>query len=73
MIDPHASPLMGGALSEPQDHWPRLFAGSFWGRYPYFLPCAVSACVLLLAFFMLSFLEEVGRKYLFNRKHLTHD
>ncbi|OAX37949.1 MFS general substrate transporter [Rhizopogon vinicolor AM-OR11-026] len=51
-------PLMGGALAEPQDHWPRLFAGSFWGTYPYFLPCAVAAFVLLLAFFMLFFLEE---------------
>jgi hypothetical protein len=60
MSDPHASPLMGGALAEPQDHWPALFAGSFWGRYPYFLPCAVAAGVLLLAFFMLFFLEEVG-------------
>ncbi|OJA08644.1 hypothetical protein AZE42_05279 [Rhizopogon vesiculosus] len=49
---------MGGALAEPQDHWPRLFAGSFWGTYPYFLPCAVAAFVLLLAFFMLFFLEE---------------
>jgi len=51
-------PLMGGALAEPQDRWPKLFAGSFWGRYPYFLPCAVSACVFLLAFSLLFFLEE---------------
>ncbi|KAJ8595484.1 MFS general substrate transporter [Rhizopogon salebrosus TDB-379] len=52
-------PLMGGTLARPQDHWPALFGHSFWGRYPYFLPCAVSACLLFLAFFvLLFFLEE---------------
>ncbi|KAJ8595483.1 MFS general substrate transporter, partial [Rhizopogon salebrosus TDB-379] len=52
-------PLMGGTLARPQDHWPTLFGHSFWGRYPYFLPCAVSACLLFLAFFvLLFFLEE---------------
>jgi len=50
---------MGGTLARPQDHWPALFGHPFWGRYPYFLPCAVSACLLFLAFFvLLFFLEE---------------
>ncbi|KAG2751110.1 MFS general substrate transporter [Suillus brevipes Sb2] len=52
-------PLMGGTLARPQDHWPALFANSFWGNYPYFLPCAVAACLFVLALFMmLIFLEE---------------
>ncbi|KAG1751151.1 major facilitator superfamily domain-containing protein [Suillus lakei] len=52
-------PLMGGMLARPQDRWPRLFTNPLWGKYPYFLPCVVSACLLLLAFVMLlRFLEE---------------
>ncbi|KAG1721416.1 major facilitator superfamily domain-containing protein [Suillus lakei] len=52
-------PLMGGTLARPQDHWPALFSGSFWGKYAYFLPCAVAACLLVLLLFMMSiFLEE---------------
>ncbi|KAG1748659.1 major facilitator superfamily domain-containing protein [Suillus lakei] len=52
-------PLMGGTLARPQDRWPTLFSGSFWGNYPYFLPCAVAACLLVLALVMMSiFLEE---------------
>ncbi|KAG1884854.1 major facilitator superfamily domain-containing protein [Suillus subluteus] len=52
-------PLIGGALARPQDHWPALFANPFWGKYPYFLPCAVAACLFVLALFiMLIFLEE---------------
>ncbi|KAG2137627.1 MFS general substrate transporter [Suillus bovinus] len=52
-------PLIGGTLARPQDNWPRLFAHPFWNKYPYFLPCAVSACGFLLGFFVvLFFLEE---------------
>ncbi|KAG2363254.1 MFS general substrate transporter [Suillus spraguei] len=52
-------PLIGGTLARPQDNWPRLFAHPFWNKYPYFLPCAVSACGLVLGFFvLLFFLEE---------------
>jgi MFS family permease len=52
-------PLLGGTLARPQDHWPTLFANPFWGKYPYFLPCAVAACLFVLALFMmLMFLEE---------------
>ncbi|KAG1884875.1 major facilitator superfamily domain-containing protein [Suillus subluteus] len=52
-------PLIGGALARPQDHWPALFANPFWGKYPYFLPCAVAACLFIPALFMmLIFLEE---------------
>lgn len=52
-------PLMGGTLARPQDHWPVLFSGSFWRNYPYFLPCAVAAFLLVLAIVTMSiFLEE---------------
>ncbi|KAG1742474.1 major facilitator superfamily domain-containing protein [Suillus lakei] len=52
-------PLIGGTFARPQDHWPTIFSGSFWGKYPYFLPCAVAACLLVLALVMMSiFLEE---------------
>ncbi|KAG1748652.1 MFS general substrate transporter [Suillus lakei] len=52
-------PLMGGTLARPQDHWPVLFSNPFWGKYPYFLPCAVAACLFGLALFVMSiFLEE---------------
>ncbi|KAJ8589726.1 MFS general substrate transporter [Rhizopogon salebrosus TDB-379] len=51
--------LVGGMLARPQDHWPTLFAHRFWNKYPYFLPCAMAACLLILALFiMLFFLEE---------------
>ncbi|KAG2151376.1 major facilitator superfamily domain-containing protein [Suillus clintonianus] len=52
-------PLIGGTLARPQDNWPVLFANPFWGKYPYFLPCAVAACLFVLALFTMSiFLEE---------------
>ncbi|KAG2034001.1 major facilitator superfamily domain-containing protein [Suillus americanus] len=51
-------PLIGGILARPQDHWPALFANSFWGKYPYFLPCAVAACWFVLALLMMSFFSE---------------
>ncbi|KAG0694519.1 MFS general substrate transporter [Suillus ampliporus] len=51
-------PLMGGTLARPQDHWPSLFANPFWGKYPYFLPCAVAACLFVLALFILVFFLE---------------
>ncbi|KAG2153184.1 major facilitator superfamily domain-containing protein [Suillus clintonianus] len=51
-------PLMGGTLARPQDRWPALFAGSFWGQYPYFLPCAVAACLFLVAILLMSILLE---------------
>ncbi|KIK45637.1 hypothetical protein CY34DRAFT_509579 [Suillus luteus UH-Slu-Lm8-n1] len=58
-IGSFVGPLMGGILARPQDHWPRILTNPFWGKYPYFLPCAVSASLLLLAFFTLScFFEE---------------
>ncbi|KAG1772302.1 MFS general substrate transporter [Suillus occidentalis] len=53
-----AGPLMGGTLARPQDHWPALFANSFWGKYPYFLPCAVAACLFVLALFIMTFFLE---------------
>ncbi|KAG1744697.1 MFS general substrate transporter [Suillus paluster] len=58
-IGSFVGPLIGGTLARPQVTWPGLFAHPFWSKYPYFLPCAVSACLIVLAFFiLLFFLEE---------------
>ncbi|KIK98030.1 hypothetical protein PAXRUDRAFT_736138 [Paxillus rubicundulus Ve08.2h10] len=43
-------PVIGLSLSYPQDYLPRLFAGSFWRYYPYFLPCFEIAMLITLAF-----------------------
>ncbi|KAG1746346.1 major facilitator superfamily domain-containing protein [Suillus lakei] len=57
-IGSFVGPLMGGTLVRPQYRWPVLFASPFWGKYPYFLPCAAAACLLLLALLILSILLE---------------
>ncbi|EIN04047.1 MFS general substrate transporter [Punctularia strigosozonata HHB-11173 SS5] len=50
-------PFIGGTLSRPHDAWPKTFGGRFWRKYPYFLPCAVSAgfsaFVFILTLFVL--------------------
>ncbi|KAJ8595485.1 MFS general substrate transporter [Rhizopogon salebrosus TDB-379] len=64
-------PFIGGKLARPQDHWPAIFVHPFWGRYPYFLPCAVSACLLFLAFFVLLFFLEEVSPYMPRRAHYS--
>jgi hypothetical protein len=55
---------MGGTLARPQDQLPTLFAHPFWNKYPYFLPCAGAACLLVLAVFtIIFFLEEVSPEH----------
>jgi MFS family permease len=52
-------PFIGGVLSRPQDRWPNLFSDPFWGEYPYFLPCLVSAAYALVSFSLAAiFLKE---------------
>jgi hypothetical protein len=64
---------MGGMLARPQDHWPRLLTNPFWGKYPYFLPCVVSASLLLLAFFtLLRFFEEVSPRYYLSQRRVIY-
>lgn len=43
-------PLIGGILSKPQERWPEVFAGAFWAKYAYFLPCAVIAVFAAFTF-----------------------
>ncbi|KIJ62919.1 hypothetical protein HYDPIDRAFT_93484 [Hydnomerulius pinastri MD-312] len=52
-------PIIGGSLSRPQDQFPTLFSGAFWGEYPYFLPCCVAAMFSAATFLVvLFFLNE---------------
>ena len=52
---------MGGALSHPAERFPYTFGNSeFLKKYPYFLPCAVSATFSALAWVLaLVCLKEV--------------
>ncbi|KAF8833233.1 MFS transporter [Paxillus ammoniavirescens] len=53
------SPAMGGILAQPQDNFPHLFSSPFWAKFPYFLPCAVTAGFAVLTFLaILVFLKE---------------
>ncbi|KIM86414.1 hypothetical protein PILCRDRAFT_65362 [Piloderma croceum F 1598] len=53
-----------GALARPHDRFP-IFRGAFWEKYPYFLPCIVSATYSALAFLLAScFLKETLPKIL---------
>lgn len=45
-----SSPLMGGGLSRPHERFPSVFGGSFWRKYPYFLPCLAAAGFVFAAF-----------------------
>lgn len=64
---------MGGALARPQDRWPNIFAGQFWAKYPYFLPCAVAASVVLVSFVLVSFLEETLATVRKRKRNITSD
>ncbi|PFH51111.1 hypothetical protein AMATHDRAFT_59848 [Amanita thiersii Skay4041] len=57
-------PMIGGSLSRPAERFPKLFGGNnFLKKYPYFLPCAISATysalIWLLAFL---FLKETVKR-----------
>jgi MFS family permease len=65
--------VMGGALARPQDRWPNIFAGQFWAKYPYFLPCAVAASVVLVSFVLVSFLEETLATVRKRKRNITSD
>ena len=59
------SPLIGGTLANPHQRL-RGFQGAFWEKYPYFLPCCVSAAYAAFAFLVVSaFLKEVSEEQLF--------
>ncbi|KAK9727657.1 hypothetical protein K7432_001641 [Basidiobolus ranarum] len=57
-------PLLGGLLSEPASQYPSIFGGNeFLIRYPYFLPCAIGACISLAgSIFGAIYLEETLAK-----------
>ncbi|KAL0947403.1 hypothetical protein HGRIS_013516 [Hohenbuehelia grisea] len=51
-------PLLGGTFSNPATKYPALFGGKFFHVYPYFLPCAVAACVAFISVFLAYFFLE---------------
>ncbi|KIL56350.1 hypothetical protein M378DRAFT_172815 [Amanita muscaria Koide BX008] len=53
-------PLIGGSLSRPADQFPWLFGSNpFLKKYPYFLPCAISATFTVLSLILaLVYLKE---------------
>jgi hypothetical protein len=54
------SPVIGGVLARPQDRWPATFSDPFWAKYPYFLPCIVSAAFVCFSFAIVAiYFEEV--------------
>jgi len=57
-------PLLGGPLSHPQEHFPKIFGGTFWKEYPYFLPCLVTASYVLFAFLITLFFFREVRKFI---------
>ncbi|KAH9955872.1 MFS general substrate transporter [Russula dissimulans] len=62
-------PVIGGILSRPQDRWPGMFSNPFWGEYPYFLPCMVSASFVCLSFVVVAIYFEETVKF---QPALTH-
>ena len=53
--------LIAGFLAHPERHWPKLFAGEFWSKYPFSLPCFVGAGFALCAVVYAAIvLREVG-------------
>jgi len=55
-------PLVGGWLARPHEHFPEMFSGEIWIKYPYFLPCAVLAVVAVIAVGVIAIcLEETVR------------
>ena len=54
-------PLIGGTLSHPHEHFSKIFSGTFWKDYPYFLPCLVSSSYVLFTIIItFVMLKEVG-------------
>jgi len=42
------SALVGGWLARPHDHFPEMFSGHIWIKYPYFLPYIVMAVITIM-------------------------
>ena len=55
-------PLIGGMLERPADKFPAQFGNSsFLQKYPYFLPCFVSAAIAVACWFIVAlFFKEVS-------------
>jgi hypothetical protein len=54
-------PLIGGILSKPHEHYPKVFGNPLWEKYPYLLPCAVVASFTATAFLLTAFFLREAR------------
>lgn len=51
LLNPPCSPFMGGVLANPAAKWPDTLGKiALLREHPYFLPCAVAACIALSSF-----------------------
>ncbi|PFH48541.1 hypothetical protein AMATHDRAFT_49464 [Amanita thiersii Skay4041] len=69
-------PMMGGALARPHERFPSYFSSQFWKNYPYFLPCAVGAASIAVAFViaLLLFKETLPKNsQRRNSRNVTHE
>ncbi|KAJ0979003.1 hypothetical protein J5N97_014477 [Dioscorea zingiberensis] len=65
-------PAIGGFLSQPSEKFPNIFSkDSFWGRFPYFLPCFcisfLAACAFIACFWLPETLHKHGNNDMENR------
>ncbi|KAK4378129.1 hypothetical protein RND71_004425 [Anisodus tanguticus] len=57
-------PAIGGYLAQPAEKYPSVFSKeSFWGRFPYFLPCLMISVFALAATVMSFWLPETLHKH----------
>jgi len=49
-------PMIGGSLAHPHERFPKVFSGSFWRDYPYFLPCLVVSMYIISSFLIALFM-----------------
>jgi len=65
-------PLIGGSLARPAERFPKVFGDyAFFKKYPYFLPCSVSATVTALSWLIaFLFMKETTKPLMTLRQYL---
>ncbi|XP_019447123.1 PREDICTED: protein ZINC INDUCED FACILITATOR-LIKE 1-like [Lupinus angustifolius] len=64
-------PALGGYLAQPTEKYPHLFLkGSFWDKFPYFLPCFIISGLALVAAIVCIWIPETLHNHNGNRKSI---